>query len=258
MRKIKDIDLSIGDDSLEGLASEADKSGTNPINFTYDARIYNEYQWLNVPGGGTQNVTTFEFRAPFADGKWQFRTRLRKVHLDIPGVVSESGFGDMDVRFMTVPYVSLPDKFAIATGFDVFIPTGSHDALSSNALSLGPQIFLAFFGAFGGLVDLFAPGYQHQFSIWNESGASRIHQSNFDFYFVKTFNKGQQWILFDPQVIIDWENGKEFMVVDTEFGTMLDEHLGTEGHSAWLRPAFGVGADRPLDYSLEAGYKIVW
>jgi hypothetical protein len=43
-----------------------DKTGTNPMNFTFDARLYNEYQWLNTAGDGGQNITTFEFRAPFA------------------------------------------------------------------------------------------------------------------------------------------------------------------------------------------------
>ena len=29
-----------------------DKTGTNPLNFTYDARLYNEYRWLNTAGDG--------------------------------------------------------------------------------------------------------------------------------------------------------------------------------------------------------------
>jgi len=33
-----------------------DKTGTNPLNFTYDARIYNEYRWLNTVGDGDPNA----------------------------------------------------------------------------------------------------------------------------------------------------------------------------------------------------------
>jgi hypothetical protein len=33
-------------------AMQADKTGTNPINFTFDARLYNDYQWLNTEGDG--------------------------------------------------------------------------------------------------------------------------------------------------------------------------------------------------------------
>ncbi len=55
------------------LVNKSDQTGTNPINFTFDLRVYNEYLWLNTAGDGDQNITTVEFRAPFADGKWQFR-----------------------------------------------------------------------------------------------------------------------------------------------------------------------------------------
>jgi hypothetical protein len=39
------------------------------MNFTYDARLYDEYRWLNTDGDGGQNLVTAEFRAPFAGGK---------------------------------------------------------------------------------------------------------------------------------------------------------------------------------------------
>ena len=95
-----------------------DKTGTNPMNFTYDARLYNEFQWLNTAGDGDQNITTFEFRAPFAGGKWQFRGKIKALDIDADfnndGIseADESGFGDMELRFMTIPYMK---KMAVAT-----------------------------------------------------------------------------------------------------------------------------------------------
>lgn len=58
-------------------AAKADKTGTNPINFQNELRIYNEYTWLNTEGDGNQNLTTLEFRTPFMDGKWQYRIRAK-------------------------------------------------------------------------------------------------------------------------------------------------------------------------------------
>jgi hypothetical protein len=104
-----------------------DKTGTNPINFTFDARLYNEYRWLNTAGDGSQNVTTAEFRAPFADGKWQLRAKVRGVNLkadfnnDGTDDVDESGFGDTDIRFMTVPYLNLEKRFGVALGVEFFL-----------------------------------------------------------------------------------------------------------------------------------------
>ena len=70
-------------------AMQADKTGTNPINFTFDARLYNEYQWLNTEGDGHQNITTAEFRAPLLDGKLQFRVKAR--YLDIGADLNDDG-----------------------------------------------------------------------------------------------------------------------------------------------------------------------
>ena len=72
-------------------ADKADKTGTNPINFTYDLKVYNEFSWLNPDG--EQNVTTFEAKAPFAGDKWQFKIKARYSSLDV-GPVDDTGFGD--------------------------------------------------------------------------------------------------------------------------------------------------------------------
>jgi hypothetical protein len=66
------------------------------------------------------------------------------------------------------------------------------------------------------------------------------------------------WVLIDPQILLDYEQNKEFALIDFEAGTMLDKYLGTKGHSAYLRPSIGVGSDRPTDGSIEVGYKIIW
>ena len=260
------------------LVDKSDQTGTNPINFTYDLRLYNEYQWLNVDGDGEQNTTTLEFRVPFADGKWQFRVRaygnyvnadgpdagyspgmFARRHLDRRGGplrslrtdrgIDDCGFGDVDFRFLTVPYFNLEKRFAIATGLEVFLDTAHEDSLGSGSTSLGPQIFLGFFRPFGLPIDGFFPGYQHQFDV----DGNDVHQSVIDLYVLKTWNK-TMWLLADPQIILDYENNTEFLLLDLEFGTMLK----TEGHSAYIRPSIGVGRDRPFDASIEVGYKIVW
>ena len=64
-------------------AKAADKTGTNPVNFTHDLRFYNEFIWLNTEGDSYQNVTTLEYRQPFASGKWQFRTRIRGTAIEL-------------------------------------------------------------------------------------------------------------------------------------------------------------------------------
>lgn len=242
---------------------EKDKTGTNPMNFTFDARLYNEFQWLNTAGDGEQNITTFEFRAPFVDGKWQFRGKIRGTFLnadlnnDGNDDVDESGFGDMDLRFMTIPYIDLKKRTAVALGAEFFLPTASEDALGTGAWTAAPLIFLGYFNPFGP-GSIVVPGYQHKISFAEEDGRDKVHQGLIDFFMVKTFNNNQYWGFIDPQILLDYENDKQFMLLELQAGMMTDRYFGTKGHSAYIMPSFGVGADRPYDFSIEVGYKIVW
>lgn len=243
-------------------AAKGDKTGTNPVNFTFDLRISTEHQWLNTAGDGDQNVTVLEFRAPIFDGKVQFRVRARVINLQADlnnnGVdnVDDFGFGDVDFRFLIVPYLNMKQKMAIATGIEVSLDTASEDAIGSGATSLGPQAFLVFFKPFNlSFIDLIAPAYQHKFSV---AGSNDVNQSLIDIFFLKTSADKTFWALVDPQIIIDHETDKEFVLLDIEGGLMMDKYLGTKGHSIFVRPSIGIGGDRPYDVSIEFGYKMVW
>ncbi len=78
---------------------------------------------MNTPGDSDQNITTVEFRTPFSKGKWQFRMRGRFQSLNMDrnddGIdeVVDSGFGDLDFRFLTVPILNMKKKRALAVGW---------------------------------------------------------------------------------------------------------------------------------------------
>ncbi len=242
---------------------EKDETGTNPMNFTFDARLYNEYQWLNTAGDGGQNITTFEFRAPFADGKWQFRSKLRAVDLkadfndDGTDDVDDFGFGDIDVRFMTIPYINMQKKLAVALGVEFFLNTASEDSLGAGAWTVAPLVFLPIFNPLGP-GSIFVPGYQHKISFYEDSGRDQVHLGLIDFFLVKTFAQNQYWAYIDPQIVLDYENSREFMLLELQGGMMLDKFVGSKGHSIWILPSFGVGSDSPYDFSFEVGYKYIW
>jgi hypothetical protein len=240
-------------------AMAKDKTGTNPLNFTFDARLYDEYRWLNTDGDGSQNLVTGEFRMPIAGGKWQFRAKVRNNNLkadfnnDGFNNVSESGFGDTDIRFATVPYFSLEKKLAVFAGVEFFLDTASEDALGAGANSVAPFAFVVFLNAFGP-GTLFVPGYQHTYSVSESTGRSQVNQGLIDLFIVKTWSENKYWGYLDPQIILDYEDHTEFMLIEIQAGMMV----GSGGHSIYAMPSFGVGIDRPYDFSMEIGYKIVW
>jgi hypothetical protein len=239
---------------------EKDKTGTNPVNFSRDFRVYNEFAKLNTVGDGTQNLTTAEIRLPFAEGKWQWRLRARftsiEADLNDNGIndLDDSGIGDWDMRFLTVFDFNNETKTAWAGGLEVFLDTADEDALGAGSTSLGPQVFYVKFLPRG----LFAPGLQYKFSVDEDAGRSEVDQILIDLNYLRMAEDKKSWFFTDPQLVFDNENDQEFAIVDLEWGWMMANwYDDLPGHSFYVRPSFGLGADRPTDGSIEFGYKIV-
>ena len=157
------------------------------------------------------------------------------------------------MRFLTVPFINMAKRRAIAFGLEAFLNTASEDALGSGTTALGPQAFYVKFMKRG----LFAPGLQYKFSVDEDSGRSKTDQILIDLNYLRMGKDKQSWFFTDPQIVIDNENDVEFAIVDFEYGWMMSKWTDLKGHSFYVRPSVGVGADRPTDYSLELGYKIV-
>jgi hypothetical protein len=243
-------------DEREKEAMKKDKTGTNPINFTNDFRVYYNFSQLNTVGDGESHTATVEYRTPFADGDWQFRIRAPQVfkEADLTGNgvndIDDSGLGDFNVRFLTVPIMNMEKKFALATGLEVYFDTANDPKLGSSSIYLGPQVFAVFFKPPGG-GTLIAPAYQHVFSV----GGKNVNRTQLDVFYLYTFpKKFINWALINPQGIIDYENDdRDSWNVDIEVGKML-----TKNQSVYLRPGFGIGTDRLFDFDVEVGWKVVW
>ena len=251
-----------------------DNTGTNPINFTYDARFYIESSWFE---GGSFISPTFEFRAPlgrdldnltnqkiglFNDlgNKYALRIKFRpwqNLNLEAPSGnptedVNISGIGDTDFRFLAVPHAT--SKWGIAAGLEAFFPTATNDLLGTGKYVLRPQVFLGFFGLVG-KNSIFAPGYLYAFDVGGDSARAPVQQHQFDIYFVWLLAKMKHWLIFNPQINLDQENDLNIFVADLEFGYTIPQLPGTSIH---LRPGVGMGADRPFDFTFEFGVRFIW
>jgi hypothetical protein len=253
--------------------AQEDNTGTNPVNFTYDYRLYGEMQSLPMDNSSLI-INTIEFRWPFgrdvanlkgvgADSPYQkmgrklgMRIRVRYSNLSLEKTDSEtygvSGIGDFDARLLYLPYVGT--KTIIAVGLEGFFDTATSDALGSGKTLLGPTLI----GVFPGLLgrgSLFAPAYQYVFDVAGSDDRADVSRSQIDLYFVWALAGGKNWLIVDPQVIIDHKNDKVPGLAEFEWGFMIAPSAGISG---WLRPGVGIGSDRLYDWNLEGGVKFVW
>ena len=255
-----------------GLAQDdKDNTGTNPVNFTYDMRFITEMQW-RPDDGGSLLKHTFEFRAPlgsdvanltgaeagiFRDMGKRFAVRFRAYYQNLSvndpdgasfGSSSVSGIGDFDARLLWLAAIN--NNWGIAPGLEAFFNTASNDVLGSGSTTLAPVVFFALFNKLGPR-SIFAPGYQYVFDV----AGNKVSRSNIDLYFVWILAGGKNWLIVNPQIILDHENSAEFMQADAEFGYMIVPQSGIGGY---VRPGIAVGADRPFDWNFEFALKFVW
>jgi len=254
-----------------------DNTGTNPVNFTYDFRVYSELAQLDNDAGSSA-LTTAELRvplgrdiaylsddpteSPFYDmgSRWQLRFRAKYKNLSLenplnpPFDASEvSGIGDFDARLLWI--ASASKKMVLAAGLEVFMDTASNDALGNGQTVLGPTAFAVFPGLLGP-GSLFAPGYQYVVDAGGGNGQSDISRSQIDLYLVWGLADGRNWLIIDPQVIIDHEaNDDVFATLEVEWGYMM---VPESGISAYFRPGIGLGSDKLYDWNFEIGLKFVW
>ncbi len=248
-----------------------DNTGTNPINFTYDYRLYTEMQHFKNDAG-SQIRGIMEFRAPLGRdmskflgpeaGFWQdlgseFAIRMRAYYNSLTltdtssapfGTNTVSGIGDFDARLIWLAHAT--NKWGIAPALEVFFNTSSPDVLGGGSTVLAPTIFFGFFNIMGNR-SIFAPGFQYHFSV----DGNTVSRTVIDLYFVWILSGGWNWIIFNPQPIIDHHNGTEFAQIDFEWGFMI---VPKSGISGYIRPGLGVGADRPFNYNFEFAIKFVW
>ena len=254
--------LVIGTSVYAQAEEEKDNTGTNPINFTNDLRVYYDFSKSDDNVNVKSGTATVEYRTPFADGKWQFRIKMPYVWKEGDSTgngvdnIDDNGIGNVNIRFLNVPILKMEKKFALAVGLEVFFDTANDPKIGGSSILLGPQVFAVFFKPLGG-GDLIAPAYQHIISV----GGKDANRTQLDvFYLYSSALKGTKigeyinWAMVNPQAVIDYENDNDTHInVDFEVGKMI-----SSSQSLYFRPGVGVGGDRLFDWSTEIGWKMIW
>ena len=261
--------------NISSAQDKKDNTGTNPANFTYDTRFISEMAELPNKAG-SMLTNTLEFRWPFGGDvaktagldseslvydlgkKFGTRVRLRYKDLNLVNPAADpfnnsnvSGIGDIDARFLWLAYAS--KSLIFVPGLEATFNTSTNDALGFGANVLMPTIFFVFPNLLG-KGSLFAPGYQYLVNI-DGGEEKKISRSQIDLYFVWLIGKGTNWLIVDPQIVIDHDTDKYPALIEVEWGYMISALPGT---SVYLRPGVGIGADRPYDWNFEGGLKFVW
>lgn len=227
--------------------SKEDKSGTNPLNFQKEFRLFNEAQFLQ--GRGYQNISTLQYVHPFSSN-FSVRVRLPFVGNDATGE-NQYGFGDFNVRANWVPYMK--GKVGVMLGSEFSFNTASNSVLGTGKNTIAPVGVLAFF-LNDGLI--FAPAYQQTVSYGGDSARRDVNIGAIDLYLVKLTKSKRNWFILDPTILADYANNRTSGTLEFEAGQIVGRMMGGIG-SIYIRPGVGLGTDRIYNWNLEVGFKLI-
>lgn len=223
-------------------AEEEDKTGTNPTKFLRTLILLNEFRSLGDEHGFNEAV--FRYIQPVGKVKVQVTVPLDST--DVTGV-HESSFGELGLKASYLPKLS--PTFGLVLNLDTTYPTATKSTFGTGKYVASPGATFAFF--FKGGKVIFGPSLQQKFSYAGESAREPVNQTLVDLYFVYKLSK-TSWIILDPQFVKDYEGDAFFNQTELEYGRLM---FG--GVSTYLRPGIGLGKDKPLDWNVEFGVKVV-
>jgi len=222
---------------------EEDSTGTNPAKFTRTLILLNEFRSLGDEAAFDEAM--FRYIQPVG--------KNLKIQLSLPLDSTDAsgdtvfGFGELSLKFNYRAWMN--EKNALIVNLDTFWPTATRDEFMSGKYVVDPGVTYALFFKQGEMI--FAPSLQQKISYAGDADRNDVNQTQVDLYFVWRPTK-TSWLTIDPQIVHDWEKDTEFGQLEIEFGRVM---FG--GMSVYLRPGMGIGADRPLEWNLEFGLKVV-
>ena len=77
-----------------------------------------------------------------------------------------------------------------------------------------------------------------------------------DFYFVPKLKDPRNLITVDPSINRDWKSEKTFLGLAVTYGRVLGPAFGGRGIIT-VKPTVFAGGDRPGDWGLEVGYRVI-
>lgn len=228
--------------------ADAANNGTDPTRFITTAALIYEYNDL-IPDM-SRHAPRAELILPFG-GKLDYNVRIQlpAVSNDVAGD-SSFGLGDIAVRLAHVFGVTR-QRGMVVQGEMIF-DTASRDELGTGRnVFKGTFIYARFLSK-----GIFAPAIVQSVDLGGDSDRADVNSTTMDFYYVPRFADPRNFTTLDPALTSDWENDRQFASLAVTAGRTIGKAFGGNAQ-LYVKPTVFAGSERPGDWSIEAGYKVL-
>ena len=159
---------------------------------------------------------------------------------------TEAGFGDVAAGWEWLAVAR--GGVAVLTGVDLTFDSSSNDALAIGHHTGAPVVGLVVAPRVDTLVSL---RYDQRFSLGSVEGWPDVNKGTLEGAVVRRFST-DWWLRGVVSLDVDVEADETWGTVRGEWGRMLSGSMST-----WARAGAGLGASKPMDWTLEFGFRVV-
>jgi len=223
-------------------------NGTDPTRLATTAGI--QLQTTDFGSGLSADLFEAYYSIPIGSEK-RMALEFRLTYASGP-VDTSFGLGDASLKFTHVLDVNA--KRGIAYTAELSFNTADRADLGAGQTVLELSGFYAKFLKNGAI---FAPALVQTFGLGDEDpGRNPINTTTVDFYYVPKLANSNLFMTFDPALVYDWEWDKGFGSLSITFGVLTGKAFGGDSQ-IFIKPQVLAGANRPADWSLQVGYKVI-
>lgn len=240
--------LILGSSGAAAQDQEASDNGTDPTRFNTTAVVAYEHNDL-VPDL-TRNALRMDMALPFGDKRdYNVRVSVPIVRNDARG---NNGYdiGDVGIRMGHVFGLSKAGGYVVQG--ELIMDTAARPELGTGKHVFKGSLIFARFVRSG----IFAPALVHSVDVGGDGNRAGVNTSTVDFYYVPKLGNPKAFMTLDPSLTSDWENDRVFGGLAVTLGHSVGKGFGGN-MQLYAKPALYAGADRPGDWSLELGFKVL-
>lgn len=238
--------------SISALAQQAAKeeidNGTDPTKFTTSAALIYEYN--DLANGMSRQAPRTEWIFPLGQARrYNMRLTVPVVSNDVAGN-DNFALGDVAVRMSHVFGMTHQRGFVVHG--ELIFNTAARDELGTGKDVFKGTFIYARFLKHG----IFAPAFVQSVDVGGDRDRAGVNTTTIDFYYVPKLKDPRNYITWDPALNVDWENNKEYVSVAVTFGRSIGKAFGGNAQ-VYAKPSVLGGGERPGDWSIEVGFKVL-
>jgi hypothetical protein len=225
------------------VADLADKTGTNPANLQSIVELSNRFE--SVDEQLFVDQVTWRYGHAFAHRRMRARVDLPLTFGNLTGR-TEAGFGDVALGWEWLSAVR--GRVALLTGVDLTFDSSTNDALAIGHHTVAPAVGIVIVPR-----DVVAVSvrYDQRLSFNGVEGWPDVNKGTLEGAVVRRFSEGS-WLRAVTSLDMDVEQNETWGALRAEWGRLL-----SGGFSTWVRAGAGLGTSKPMDWTVELGFRVV-